>query len=258
LGAPQAAVPSRNETISAPGAGAITVSPIRLSVKSVAPGGTITMKADVAGPNVGYVYFFTGYYDRKANSINVADTDYLASPQTRQLNGVYYPDWADRAKFTLQFDWEPLMFSISDGRTSAQVLLQPQNYGATPEQAVYTVDGIYTFASGETRDARLDFSNGLLRHVWGFTGQANAGAGAPREIVPQAGDTFTVLEKWLDLDANGKVSKVATQQGKTLTFGKDPFTWKQLDAAAGDYVIGFIVNDLDGNATQSFSQVTVR
>lgn len=36
------------------------------------------------------------------------------------------------------------------------------------------------------------------------------------------------------------------------------FTWVELDAAAGDYVVGFMAEDLDGNKQQSFVQVTVR
>ena len=256
---PQVSVPDRAATISAPGAGVIAVSPIRLSAKTVAPRHKITMKADVTGSNVGHVYFFTGYYDKGASSINVADTDYLESPETRQLDGVYYPDWGGRSKFTLQFDWEPLMFSISDGQSSAQVLLQPASYGVAAEKAVYMVDGVYTFGDGgETRPAQLHLSNGLLRQVLGFTGAPDGSASAAAEIVPQSGDRFTVLEKWLDLDAGGKVKQEATQKGKTLTFGKTTFVWKQLDAAAGDYVVGFVVEDLDGNSTRSFAHVTVK
>ena len=175
------------------------------------------MRADVSGQNVGYVYFFTGYLDKQANALNVADTDYLDSPQTRELNGVYYPDWGVRSQFTLDFDWEPLMFAISDGQTTAQVLLQPQSYGAKAEEAVYTVDGIYTFAGDNVaRHATLYFSNGLLRTVLGFTSDQSDGTGAPREIIPQTGDRFTVLEKWLDLDASGKIQKVATPGGQDV------------------------------------------
>ena len=43
--------------------------------------------------------------------------------------------------------------------------------------------------------------------------------GAPREITPQQGDTFTILETWMDLDSERKVTQVATQEGGTLTFG---------------------------------------
>jgi len=100
------------------------------------------------------------------------------------------------------------------------------------------------------------FRNGQMQQVFGFTGDGSAGA--PREILPQPGDTFTVLETWLDLDAKGNIKETATQEGKTLTFDDQPFQWKELDAAAGRYVVGFLVEDLDGKATPTYSQVTVR
>ena len=82
--------------------------------------------------------------------------------------------------------------------------------------------------------------------------------GAPREIIPQVGDTFTVLEKWMDMDEHGKVVKVTMQEGDTLTFGEQPFEWEELDAAPGEYIVGFIVEDLDGNSFPVYTQVTVK
>lgn len=43
-----------------------------------------------------------------------------------------------------------------------------------------------------------------------------------------------------------------------LTFGDQPFRWKDLDAAAGDYVAGFVVEDLDGKPQPVFEHVTMR
>jgi hypothetical protein len=118
------------------------------------------------------------------------------------------------------------------------------------------VEGIFTYADGgESRYARLYFSDGLLRQVFGFTGEG--GTGAPREIIPQSGDRFTVLDKWLDLDQNGRVAQVARQEGGMLTFGDQMFTWEELDAAPGEYIVGFIVEDLDGNAHQVYERVSV-
>ena len=111
------------------------------------------MRAKVTGENVGYAYIFAGYIDKASNSIYVADMDYLESPDSREVGGVYYPDWGDTGSFTLEFDWEPLTFAITDGKTTAQALLMPRSYGAAPEEAVYTVDGIYTFADGTTSRA---------------------------------------------------------------------------------------------------------
>ena len=148
------------------------------------------------------------------------------------------------------------MFAIDDGVDSVVAALSPQDYGAAPEEATYTVDGIYTYADGgESRYARLYFRDGILRQAFGFTGEG--GTGAPREIIPQSGDTFTVLEKWLDLDQQGRVVQSASQEGGTLTFGDQMFTWEELDAARGTYIVGFVVEDLDGNAYETYEQVLV-
>jgi hypothetical protein len=149
------------------------------------------------------------------------------------------------------------MFAINDGTDSVLALLTPQSYGASAEQAVYTVDGTFTYADGgESRHARLYFSNGFLRQVFGFTGEG--GTGAPREIIPQPGDRFTILEKWMDLDQSGQVAQTSTQDGGTLTFGDQMFTWEELDAAVGEYIIGYIVEDLDGNTYDVYDQVSVQ
>jgi hypothetical protein len=250
------AVPESGTATRAPGAGIIEVSPITLSDSVAAPGRPVLLSTDIRGQNVGYVYLFVGFYDGDSNSIFMADTDYLESDETREVGGVYYPDWGEEGEFTMEFEWEPFMYAIDDGVDRVVAMFTPQSYGASPEDATYTVDGIYTYADGgESRYARLYFSDGLLRQVYGFTGEG--GTGAPREIIPQSGDAFTVLERWLDLDQSGKVVQSATQEGGTLTFGDQMFTWKELDAAQGEYIVGFLVEDLDGNITEVYERVTV-
>jgi hypothetical protein len=180
----------------------------------------------------------------------------LESDDTREIDGVYYPVWDEGSPFTMEFEWEPIVYAIDDGVSREVAMFTPQSYGVSPEQAVYTVDGIYRYADGgESRYARLYFSDGMLRQVFGFTGEG--GTGAPREIFPQTGDAFTILERWLDLDQQGKVAKVASQEGGTLTFGEGMFAWRELDAAPGRYIVGFVVQDLDGNSYEEYTQVTV-
>ncbi|MCB9421138.1 MAG: hypothetical protein H6667_15155 [Ardenticatenaceae bacterium] len=244
-----------NRSINAPGGGGVTASPVTASTNSVALGETVLLSTDVSGENVGYIYLSVGYYDQAANSVLLADSDYLESADTREIDGVYYPDWGT-GDFTVEFEWEPIVYALSDGTNRVTALLTPQTYGATYEDATYTTDGIYTYGdSGDTRHARLLFQDGILRQVFGFTGED--GTGAPREIIPQSGDSFTVLEKWLDLDGNGRVTQTAYQEGGTLTFGDQMFTWEELDAAAGPYLVGFIVSDLDGNTVEVYQQITV-
>jgi len=248
-------VPEPGTAVSGPGSGTFELSDIDVSSTVASPGRPVLLSMDIRGENVGYVLFFTGFYDQQSNSIFVADTDYIESSTTQEIDGVYYPVWPE-PEFTLEFEWEPLVFAISDGTNSVTAALMPENYGATPEEATYRVDGIYTYTSGESRYARLYFRDGWLRQVFGFTGEN--GTGSPREIYPQRGDKFTVLEKWLDLDAQGKVVQKASQQGGTLTFGNQMFSWEELDAAPGQYTLGFVVQDLDGKSYEQYATVEVQ
>jgi len=243
--------------IRGPGAGDMRVSPLELSSSEVSPRQTVLMSADVSGENIGHIYLIVGFYDQDANSVFLADMDYLESEPTREINGVFYPTWSESDEFPLEFEWEPVVFTLTDGRNSYNALLRPSSYGQTPEEALYTVDGEYTFADGSgSLDARLVFGDGLLQQVIGFSGEADAGA--PRQIIPSRGDRFTITENWMDLDSSGNVRQEAQQPGGTLVFGDQPLRWEEFDAAAGEYVVGFIVEDLDGNRLQTLSQLSVR
>ncbi len=251
-------IPSSDMPSRAPGAGQISVSGITLSTNTAAPGQPVTMRADISGSNIGNIYLFVGYYDQTSNSIFMADTDFLESPQTQEVNGVYYPKWGDNEPFTLKFDWDPYVFTISDEVNSYLALFTPQQYGATAADATYSVEGIYTFADGGARQhAYVNFHDGEMVSICGITGEGDTGA--PREITPAYGDTFTLLEKWLTLDANGNVTETELIEGESvLQFTNQPFTWQEAYAAEGNYIIGFIVTDLDGNSQQVLTQVYVQ
>ena len=250
-------VPKASDRVTAPGAeGGISLSPITVSNTVAAPGSPILLSTDVQGKYIGFIKLFVGLHDPNANSIYVADADYLESADSRELNGVYYPVWDADGSFTLEFEWEPVVFAINDGTQSAMALFNPQSYGKVADDAVYTVEAMYTFAdSSGQRRARLYFRDGMLRQVYGFTGDQTTGA--PREIIPEAGDQVTLLEKWMDLDQNGRVTQVVEQEGETLTFGDQMFTWETLDAPVGNYVVGFIAEDLDGNPYEVYTNVSV-
>jgi hypothetical protein len=250
---PTSGMPSR-----APGTGTITLSGITASNDSLAPGESVRLSTSITGQNIGYIYLFIGLYDANSNSIFVADTDYLESPDTRELSGVYYPVWPQSEFFKLNFNWDGALFSVSDGTNSVLALFTPGAYGASAEEAVYALNGTYTFAdSGEQIFAQLLFMDGKLTQVYGYQGTDDTGA--PAEITPSDGDTFTILQKWMDLDASGNVTQVVEVPGDTLTFTNNSvFTWSAVYAPAGDYLVGFMVSDLDGNTSQTFTRITMQ
>ncbi len=249
------AVPDTAQVV-APGQGDILVSALQASDDEVDIGETVTLSADIEGDNIGYIKFFAGFLDEASNSIYVADTDYLDSGETREVSGVYYPDWGE-GPFTLTFDWEPIVFAINDGDRRVTALFEPEVYGASADDAVYSVEGLYTYADGEQFQATMYFNNsdGLMREVFGFTGSGTTGS--PREILPSDGDTFTVYEQWLDLNPGGQPAGAVTELGDSLAFGNQQLAWIDLDAAAGTYVVGFLIEDLDGNVYPVYEEVTV-
>jgi hypothetical protein len=256
-GSRAAIVPDASAPKRIPGAGLINISNIKASSSEAAPGQPVTLSAEIDGTNIGYIYLLIGYYDQASNSIFLADNDFLESPKTQQVDEVAYPVWNNNKPFKMNFKWDPTIFSISDGQKTTTALFSPQEYGITAEDAVYTVDGIYTFSeSGNKLNARINFRNGQMVSVFGITGKGDTGA--PRQITPKAGDTFTLLNKWLNLNPDGSVKNTTILEGETLTFGDKTFTWVEQYAAAGDYVVGFTVTDLDGNSKEAYTQVTVK
>lgn len=250
----EAVIPGSSFPIRAPGLGSISVSEVTASSSVAAPNQPVRLSVDISGENIGYIYLFVGYLDQTSNSIAVLDTDFLESGETSEVNGVFYPVWS--TDFTLNFTWDPVVFAINDGQTSAVALFTPQTFGATAENAQYAVDGIYTFAeSGESVDARLFFQNEGLAAAFGITGDGDTGA--PREITPSQGDTFTVLQKWIETTSTGS-AQAAYENGDTVVFSSQPLAWEQLFAAAGEYVVGFIIEDLDGNQYPVYTQITVQ
>lgn len=248
-----AAIPTA--PLRAPGAGNITITSLTASSNEAAPGEPVLLTADISGENIGYVKLMVGFVDTAANSLLVIDSDYLESADTQEVGGLFYPVWPNES-FVLEFEWEPVVFAISDGTNRVVTLFKPQTYGESFEDATYAVDGLYTYSDGTQRVARLLFRDGVLQQVYGFNNED--GTGGPREIIPQVGDQFTVLETWQDLNANGRVINTETQEAGTLTFTDETFTWVDLDAAAGQYVVGFIVEDFDGNQFPAYTDITVR
>lgn len=252
----QAVAPNSGASTRAPGAGSISISEITTSSDSADPDHPVKLSAEIGGSNIGYAYLLIGLYDEQSNAIFLADNDYLESSQTLDLNGVYYPQWPTR-NFVMNYEWDVSLFSISDGSTSSLALFAPESYGASAEEATYAVEGTYTFADGgEQKYARLRFQDGKLIQVLGYNGDSQAGA--PAEISPQLGDTFTVLQKWIELDAQGNVSQTTAEPGETLTFGDTAFTWEQVYAPEGNYVVGFMVADYDGNQKASYANIVVK
>jgi hypothetical protein len=244
--------------ILSPGASKLSVTKLQLSAKKIAQSGKVTVKTSVDGDQVGFIYFFTGLSSPGDDSILVADVDYISAGKSTSINGVFYPDWGADRPVAISYDWTPVRFGISDGKTTKFALFEPSDYGAANDNFTYVVRGTYTFVDGGSRQAQLFFrdKDGALTKVLGFSSQGQASA--PRVITPQPGDTFTITNQRIRLHTNsGGVKEYVTEPGDTITFGDQPLTMQKLPAPTGSYVLGVQAEDMDGNLYDTYTNVTV-
>jgi hypothetical protein len=253
-GEPAAGEPVMSEpTADVSGRKPLQVAPIRLSAEVAYPGAPVTVETEIIGERVGYVYSFIGRLLPEDDILIIEDQEYLFSDENIEVGGVIYPQWPE-GDFTVAYDWEPVVYAVSDGQTSIRTLFSPETYGDEP---TYTVEGIYTFADGSPeRYARLYFRNGEMTQVFGFVGAENNGVGAPRQITPQPGDQFTVLEQGYYLAEDAEEEFYSGEFG-TLTFGEEPFFIEETTAPSGNYVVGVIAEDLDGNVVETYEGLFV-
>ena len=245
-----------------PGSGEISVSEINASSDIVIPGEAIDLDVTITGENIAHIYFFTGIIENDG-SIHIVDTDFVESGQTQQKNGVYYPIWP-QDKFKLNFSFDPYMYAITDGTQEVYALFNPVDYGRNYSEAVYVVNGTYTFKeTGEKRPAQLRFMNEKLYQVMGFTGITDfgdslGGGGGAWEITPNVGDSFTVKESRMVINAQGQVIKSEERDGETFVFTGKPIEAITYYLPQGKAVIGFIVSDFDGQIRSVFKEINIQ
>ncbi len=250
-------IPAPGTSLQAPGLGDINVSSLLASSQTIQQGGSLHLETEISGDNIGYIYFFAGKYFEETNTFLAIDADFVVSENTKESNGVYYPDWQNDP-VQVSIDWTPRIYFITDGVKSEFAVLYPLYYGATRDQNVYAVDGLYTFAdTGSQTYAVMSFgADGRMTEVYSFVPQ---GGGGPREILPRAGDSFTLLLKAIAMsdDPNAEPQFIEFEGG-TLTFSSSNFYWDYYTAEPGQYVAGVGAIDLDGNYNLDFVPVVIQ
>ncbi len=250
-------IPAPGTSLQAPGLGNIDVGTLLSSSQTIQQGTPLHLETDISGENIGYIYFFAGKYFEDTNTFLAIDADFVLAESTKESNGVYYPDWQG-GPVHVSIDWTPRIYFINDGAKSEFAVLYPLYYGATRDQNVYAVDGLYTFAeSGTQTYAVMSFGgDGWMIEVYSFNPE---GGGGPREILPKAGDSFTLLLKAIAMsnDPNAEPEFIEFEGG-TLTFGSGNFYWDYYEAEPGQYVAGVGALDLDGNYNLDFVPVVIQ
>jgi hypothetical protein len=257
-GAILASAPEAGATVVAPGSGDITVGEVTSSTYELAADETATISAEVGGTNIGYIFYYVSYYSEEDDSYLMADMEFLSSDTSKEIGGTIYPDWGDDTAFTVSTEWSPTVYYLSDGETEAFVYLEPEVYGVTYEEDVYTLYGSYAPGGDESKqqEAMIKFDGNFeMKSFWVFTGAD--GTGAPRQATFKKGDTFTVYQLWQDYIDDTDEWEFNYYLGDVLTFYGDSFNVVAYEAFSGTYEVGIRVQDYDGNYTESYTNITV-
>ena len=232
----------------------IRVAPITLSAEVAYPGEPVEITTQVSGSDLAFLYTFIGRYLPDEDVLLIEDMDFIFSDANQEAGDVIYPVWPEE-EFEVGFEWEPTVYAISDGETSVRVLFMPDTYGDSP---TYTVDGIYTFADGSPdRYVSLIFRDGELTQIFSFTGDASSSAGAPWEVRPQPGDTVAVLQQGIGLTEEDEEDSDYSRIAGVLTFGDEPLFIETTPAPSGNYVVGVIAEDFNGDTYESYETIFV-
>jgi hypothetical protein len=242
--------------IVAPGAGAFEIEPVTLSSDEIAWDEAVTLSTWVSGKNIAFIYVDLALYDPERDRLyGPVYRDYILASHDKEVGGVIYPDWED--SIHVEIEIEPVLRVLTDGVDAAFGFVSPERYGVAAEDAVYWLDGLYTTADGQTtRDARMLFDSAGKMEQLLVSGKF--GKGAPRPITPQLGDQFTPFAQAL-VPPQGKAGGWQREKclTNTLTFHTPSIWWEEEDLIPGIYLMGIIVQDLDGNLSREYAELTI-
>ena len=158
--------------------------PSRIGRRGAAGRFRYAARAVVDGPNVGYIYFFTGYIDQAGRSIFVADQDYLGAAE--RARWITSTTRLGRGAFTVEFAWEPLMFRHRGMARTMTVAMQPESYGKDLRGCcLQHRRHLHSTRTASSARRGSYFRDGALQQVMGFTGDGTTGA---LRITPEIGD----------------------------------------------------------------------
>jgi hypothetical protein len=216
------------------------------------PDAPINLQASIRGDDTAYVYYFVGQAaPSDPNTVQILSMDDLYPPGAAQSDTA--PSWHDGDD--VQLTWRSSSWYLSNGADVILAPFSPVDYGSS----TYSVDGIYTTRkTGKRIPVSIEFAvaqdRGTLQHVWAFD-KGSADNPRPRELQPRAGDTFTPDS--ISYSTQGREIEDRSAAGRPITFGAEPLTAFEGPAPSGDYVIGLMVENLAGDISDQYSDVTV-
>jgi hypothetical protein len=230
----------------APGAGKFEITQLDL----VQSGNELTLNVKVNGKNIAYLFVEIFLKDGEQFYGPVL-RDNIQADSDKEIGGIKRPDWSET--ISLSITLRPSLTLLTDGVDSAFAFISPAGYRVSDSR----LDGQYTTAQAETR-ARITFDgDGKIKEILAF--KERGMKSTPHTLTPTAGDTFAPFVHVLTPPANetGKWDGT-TVLSTALTFGEQPFRLEKESLIPGEYLIGILIQDMDGGFTRKYVPFTVQ
>jgi len=252
--------PSREARLPAPGAAPVTITSLKVTPTH---DGMLNIQTDITGDQVAYIYLVGLKQQSDENRYLAYYIDYLEGVGNQVQNGVVYPVWErTNGVIHLNLDWDLAGNGVCDATNCVLALVNPDRYTDQPGNLLYFVDGLYIYSeSGKQIEASMYFYNqgdNLIRNIIAKP-SGNDSIANPSALIPKPGDQFLTVNTIISFDNNGQFNPAEYQIGNTLTFGEQPFYFGTFETTdPGEYAVGIMVEDMDGNMNWYFGPVTVK
>jgi hypothetical protein len=238
--------------VHAPGQGSFEIPEPVLSDNTIAKGDSVSCKVIIKGRNIRQIasemMIQVGSY-----WIGPVQNNLLSAPENREVKGIVHPHW--EAENEIEFELKPTGRLLYCGEGFTMACMTPERYGVESEAQIWSLEGVYQRGGGEPFRVKLEFDNqGALVRKTGFFPASVNGLASPFELLNEEGDTFepyvTLINEKGEI-STGKVSPILLGWGNQLH-------WKLIDACAGSYHVGVVVEDFDGQKYRKYSVITIK
>jgi hypothetical protein len=236
----------------APGSGNYRINTMRLAEDTIVPGEVLDLSVQIFGENIAYL-FTEIFFQDKEYYYGPVTQEYVSTKDEKEIHGVLHPVWESEINLTLEIT--PTLRILTNGEAAAFAFMQTVGYG----QEVYQLEGLYTKKdSGNSNRARLKFdASGELTDKRVI--QEKRGRLVSHELAIKTGDLFIPAVQVMT-DQNLSNPRMHTIHGlsDTLVKTEEPFHWVDESAIPGDYLLGLVIEDFNGDQTRHFVPFTIK
>jgi len=239
-----AGVPSKpGQTLVVPGAAKYQINTLQLAADTIAQGESLKLSAQISGENIAFLFTEIYFKDQELDYYYGPLTqEHVRSTVEKEFNGLVHPVWDTEINLSLEI--APVIRVLTDGLNAAFAFMHPLEYA----QEGCQLEGLFNKKdSGNANRARLKFDlDGEMTDKQIIL--EKRGRLMTHDLPIKSGDMFIpALHVLTTLNLGNPGKRPLQGISGTLTKLEDPFHWVDEAALPGDYLLGLVIEDFNGD-----------